>query len=82
VEQEVMRDPHVAADGMSYEGSKIMKWVIEEENCTSPMTNTILAHDVLIPNTRLRQAIEDWQKQQLQQLQASSGGAGDERSDL
>ena len=77
-----MRDPHVAADGMSYEGSKIMRWVIEDGKRTSPMTNEGLTHDVLIPNTRLRQAIEDWQKQQLQQLQASSGGAGDERSDL
>lgn len=77
-EQDVMKDPHIAADGTSYEGEDIRKW-LEDRNLTSPMTNVELADDVLIPNTALRLAIEDWQKQQRQQ--ASGGGrAGGGRS--
>ncbi|RLM99533.1 putative U-box domain-containing protein 55 [Panicum miliaceum] len=74
-----MRDPHIAADEISYEGSEIRKW-IDAGKHNSPMKNESLTHDVLIRNTALRRAIEDWQKQQLQlQLQqASSSGAGDD----
>lgn len=75
--QEVMRDPHIAADEMSYEGSEIRKW-IDAGKRTSPMTNEGLTHDVLIRSTALRRAIEDWQKQQLQLQQASRSGAGDD----
>jgi hypothetical protein len=53
-----MRDPHIAADEISYEGSEIRKR-IDAGKRTSPMTNEGDTHDVLIRNTALRRAIED-----------------------
>ncbi|MQL84193.1 hypothetical protein Taro_016695, partial [Colocasia esculenta] len=65
--QEVMRDPHVAGDGFTYEGEAIRGW-LEGGNKTSPMTNLNLPHTELIPNHALRSAIQEWLQQQ-QQLQ-------------
>lgn len=56
--QEVMDDPHVAADGYTYEYSNIKTWL--ENNNTSPMTNLPLNHKYLIPNHSLRSAILEW----------------------
>lgn len=56
--QEVMEDPHVAADGFTYEYSTIRTWL--ENNNTSPMTNLPLNHKNLIPNHPLRSAILEW----------------------
>ncbi|KOM37110.1 hypothetical protein LR48_Vigan03g049100 [Vigna angularis] len=57
--QEVMRDPHVAADGFTYEAEAIRGW-LDGGNDNSPMTNGKLAHHNLVPNRALRSAIHDW----------------------
>eukprot|EP00258_Populus_trichocarpa_P024766 XP_024440785.1 U-box domain-containing protein 33 isoform X4 [Populus trichocarpa] len=55
--QEVMRDPHVAADGFTYEAEALKGW-LDSGHDTSPMTNFKLAHCDLIPNRALRSAIQ------------------------
>ncbi|XP_054784245.1 U-box domain-containing protein 33-like isoform X2 [Prosopis cineraria] len=57
--QEVMLDPHIAADGFSYEGEAIRGW-FDSGHSTSPMTNARLEHHNLVPNHALRSAIRDW----------------------
>ncbi|KAK4837629.1 hypothetical protein QYF36_007074 [Acer negundo] len=61
--QEVMSDPHIAADGFTYEEDAIKGWLKSGHN-TSPMTNLKLDHCNLIPNYALHQAIIEWQQQQ------------------
>jgi hypothetical protein len=61
--QEVMRDPHVAADGYTYEAEALKGW-LDSGHDTSPMTNLKLAHRDLIPNRALRSAIQEWLQQQ------------------
>ncbi|CAL5020436.1 unnamed protein product [Urochloa decumbens] len=60
--QEVMADPHVAADGFTYEREAIMGW-LDGGHDTSPMTNLTLHHCELTPNRALRSAILEWQQQ-------------------
>ncbi|XP_057961875.1 putative U-box domain-containing protein 50 [Malania oleifera] len=57
--QEVMRNPHVAADGFSYELEAIQEWLVKG-NKTSPMTNLKLKHTHLTPNHTLRSLIQNW----------------------
>ncbi|KAK7252442.1 hypothetical protein RIF29_36377 [Crotalaria pallida] len=57
--QEVMKNPHVAADGFSYELEAIEQW-LHSGHDTSPMTNLRLKHTFLTPNHTLRSLIEDW----------------------
>ncbi|PON32215.1 Tyrosine-protein kinase [Parasponia andersonii] len=59
--QEVMKDPHVAADGFSYEVDAIESWLRMGKD-TSPMTNLKLKHKFLTPNHSLRSLIQDWHK--------------------
>ncbi|KAG5067839.1 hypothetical protein GLYMA_01G022600v4 [Glycine max] len=58
--QEVMKNPHVAADGFSYELEAIEHW-LQSGRDTSPVTNLRLKHTFLTPNHTLRSLIEDWQ---------------------
>ncbi|KAK2650289.1 hypothetical protein Ddye_017778 [Dipteronia dyeriana] len=60
--QEVMQDPHVAADGFTYEGEALRGW-LDSGHDTSPMTNLALAHKNLVPNLALRSAIQEWLQQ-------------------
>ncbi|XP_010255340.1 PREDICTED: U-box domain-containing protein 33-like isoform X2 [Nelumbo nucifera] len=60
--QEVMQDPHVAADGYTYEAEGIRAW-LDSGHDTSPMTNLKLANRNLIPNYALRSAIQEWRHQ-------------------
>ncbi|KAL5796164.1 hypothetical protein ACOSQ2_000984 [Xanthoceras sorbifolium] len=60
--QEVMQDPHVAADGFTYEGEALRGW-LDGGHDTSPMTNLALAHKNLVPNLALRSAIQEWLQQ-------------------
>ncbi|KAJ4955158.1 hypothetical protein NE237_011941 [Protea cynaroides] len=60
--QEIMRDPHVAADGFTYEAEGLRAWLDSGHN-TSPMTNLKLDHLSLIPNHTLRSAIQEWLEQ-------------------
>ncbi|KAL9255553.1 putative U-box domain-containing protein [Drosera capensis] len=57
--QEVMQNPHLAADGFSYELEAIEEW-LRTGNDSSPVTNLKLDHTQLIPNHTLRAVIEDW----------------------
>ena len=61
--QDVMNDPHIAADGFTYEAEAIRSW-LDGGHDTSPMTNMRLEHDELIPNRALRSAIQEWLQQQ------------------
>lgn len=49
ITHEIMINPVVAADGYSYEHSAIKEW-FDNGNNTSPMTNEVLDHHILIPN--------------------------------
>lgn len=60
--QDVMEDPHIAADGYTYEGDAIKGWLYSGHN-TSPMTNLKLDTCDLIPNYALYRAIQEWQQQ-------------------
>ncbi|KAA8546699.1 hypothetical protein F0562_003070 [Nyssa sinensis] len=57
--QVVMKNPHVAADGFSYELEAIEEWVGTGHD-TSPMTDLKLSHRLLTPNHTLRSLIHDW----------------------
>ncbi|XWS41659.1 hypothetical protein CRYUN_Cryun17cG0101300 [Craigia yunnanensis] len=58
--QEVMKNPHVAADGFSYELEAIEEW-LKMGHDTSPMTNLSLKHKFLTPNHTLRSLIQECQ---------------------
>ncbi|MBA0732716.1 hypothetical protein Gogos_016788 [Gossypium gossypioides] len=58
--QAVMSDPHVAADGYTYEATALQDWLADHD--TSPMTNLRLPNRNLIPNFPLRSAIQQWQE--------------------
>ncbi|KAG8653562.1 hypothetical protein MANES_05G033900v8 [Manihot esculenta] len=60
--QEIMQDPHVAADGYTYEAEAIRGW-LDSGHDTSPMNNHKLAHSNLVPNHALRSAIKEWLQQ-------------------
>ncbi|KAH9624417.1 hypothetical protein KSS87_003436 [Heliosperma pusillum] len=60
--QEVMKDPHIASDGYTYEAEALKGW-LEAGHDTSPMTNLQLAHCNLVPNHALRSAIQEWRQQ-------------------
>jgi len=59
VMQEIMRDPHIAADGFTYEAEALKGWLGSGHE-TSPMTNLKLSHHDLIPNRALCSAIQEW----------------------
>jgi len=52
-----MKNPHIAADGFTYEAEVIKDWL--EAHDTSPMTNLALPHRATIPNSALRSAIQE-----------------------
>ncbi|VAI59177.1 unnamed protein product [Triticum turgidum subsp. durum] len=66
--QEMMNDPHIAADGFTYEAEAIRGW-LDSGHDTSPMTNLKLAHRELTPNRGLRSVILEWQQQHRQRYQ-------------
>ncbi|WJX61849.1 hypothetical protein P8452_46901 [Trifolium repens] len=65
--QEVMKNPHVAADGFSYELEAIEQW-LHSGHDTSPMTNLRLKHTLLTPNYTLRSFLEEWQTNKSAQI--------------
>ncbi|KAK4263084.1 hypothetical protein QN277_028556 [Acacia crassicarpa] len=65
--QEVMKNPHVAGDGFSYELKAIEEWVGSGHE-SSPMTNARLPHLVFTPNHSLRSLIQDWQTKTTSQI--------------
>ncbi|XP_058220962.1 U-box domain-containing protein 33-like isoform X2 [Rhododendron vialii] len=61
--QDIMVDPHVAADGYTYELEAVRGW-LDGGHSTSPMTNLQLPHCNIVPNHSLRSAIQEWQQLQ------------------
>ncbi|XP_010053715.2 U-box domain-containing protein 33-like [Eucalyptus grandis] len=61
ISYEIMRDPHVAADGFTYEASEIRRW-LNDGHDTSPMTNNPLSTLDLFPNQALRSMIQEWRQ--------------------
>lgn len=61
--KEVMEDPHIAADGFTYEYGAIKHWL--QDHNSSPMTNLKLSHKYLTPNHSLRSAIHEWRQRVL-----------------
>ncbi|XP_023645158.1 U-box domain-containing protein 56 isoform X2 [Capsella rubella] len=62
ISKEIMRNPHVAADGHTYEVEEFRRW-LRHGGEKSPMTNLRLENDNLTPNLVLRSAIRDWLQQ-------------------
>ncbi|XP_010540161.1 PREDICTED: U-box domain-containing protein 34 [Tarenaya hassleriana] len=56
--KEIMEDPHIAADGFTYEQKAIKAWI--EKHQVSPVTKQRLKHLDLTPNHTLRSAIQEW----------------------
>lgn len=56
--QEIMEDPHIAADGFTYEFRAIKAWL--EKHNVSPVTRLRLEHSALTPNHTLHSAIQEW----------------------
>ncbi len=60
ISQEIMRDPVIAADGVTYERRQIENWMSRSD--VSPVRNVPLGSRALIPNCALRRLIEMWDK--------------------
>jgi hypothetical protein len=58
ITQEIMHDPHIAADGFTYEYEAIKAWL--KKHNVSPATQLRLHHLTLTPNHTLRSAIQEW----------------------
>ncbi|KAL2920747.1 U-box domain-containing protein 35 [Bienertia sinuspersici] len=56
--KDMMEDPYVAADGYTYERRAIEQWLVE--NDTSPITDELIPHKFIMPNTTLLEAIKQW----------------------
>ncbi|KAE8786654.1 U-box domain-containing protein 33 [Hordeum vulgare] len=59
ISQEVMRNPHTAADGYTYEAEAIKGW-LDSGHETSPMTKLPLVHRHVTPSYALRSVIQDY----------------------
>jgi hypothetical protein len=57
---EIMEDPVIASDGITYNRSEIEEWFKKHD--TSPKSGEILKSKSLIPNISIRNAIEEWNK--------------------
>ncbi|XP_062218582.1 U-box domain-containing protein 34-like [Phragmites australis] len=68
ITQELMEDPHVAADGHTYEHYAIRAWL--KRHKTSPVTRCKLPHSSIIPNHSLRATIQQWKSQLSAQAKA------------
>ena len=58
ITHELLRDPVLISDGISYERSAIIDWLTRSE--VSPSTNLKLESAVMMPNIALTRAIADW----------------------
>lgn len=70
ISMEIMKDPHVASDGFTYEAEAIKHW-LDRGNNRSPMTNLALPNRDLVPNHALRSCIQEFLELQPQQGQNS-----------
>ena len=60
---EVMRDPVIAADGITYERNAVNEWI--RANGTSPITRERLSTANLTPNIAMRSIIRDWRPEEV-----------------
>lgn len=56
ISMEIMTDPVICSDGITYERESILKWT--ERHTTSPMTRQQINKDMLFPNIALKQLIQ------------------------
>lgn len=61
ITQEIMTDPVITPDGISYEKEAIKNWL--QKNKYDPITKNPLNNDSLIQNYALKNAIDDYQNQ-------------------
>jgi hypothetical protein len=59
--KQLMTDPVLAADGITYERAEIERWM--QTSNVSPVTGKALSHKELTPNSRLKAAIISFQLQ-------------------
>ena len=64
ITEEIMKDPVIDNEGISYEREAIVEW-LRRGNTTSPSTKQLLKLSDLRPNIALRKLIEDWQSKNL-----------------
>jgi hypothetical protein len=57
ITQEIMKDPVITPDGITYERAAIVAWINKNKNC--PITRKPLKEEDLIPNYSLKQAIKN-----------------------
>jgi hypothetical protein len=62
ISQEIMQDPVITPHGISYERRSILKWL--DKNTICPITKNPLRKEELIMNYALKQAIEDYFRNQ------------------
>ena len=55
---EIMEDPVICADGMTYERKEIRRWFLH--HTTSPKTNQQLSNLTLIPNYAIKSGIDKY----------------------
>ena len=60
ITRDLLKDPVCAPDGYTYERVDIEKWLSRQHN--SPFTREPMSTRQLIPNRKLKEAIEDWKK--------------------
>ncbi|KAL1217438.1 U-box domain-containing protein 34 [Cardamine amara subsp. amara] len=70
--KEVMEDPHIAADGFTYEGRAIKDWIKKHQN-VSPVTKHRLKNSDLTPNHTLKSAIQEWRSRSRLDLSTTLG---------
>ena len=58
ITHEIMRDPVSTINGFTYERTAIKKWILIKE--TEPLTNLPLSSTILLPNTRLKEEIDNF----------------------
>jgi len=58
ISMEIMVDPVFAADGHTYERAEMERWL--NSKSTSPLTNEVLPHKMLVPNHNLRSQIKEY----------------------
>jgi hypothetical protein len=62
ITQEIMQDPVITPNGISYERKAVLNWL--EKNNMCPITKKPLKKEDLITNYALKQAIDDYFKNQ------------------
>jgi STIP1 homology and U-box containing protein 1 len=66
ISQEIMTDPVVTPEGISYDKKSILQWLSKNKIC--PLSKKPLKESDLIPNLALKNAIENYLKQSQKQM--------------